>query len=312
MTKLHLDTDIGGDIDDMCALAMLLRWPDVELTGVTTNLDLDGKRAGYARYALALAGWDDVPVAAGADVALDRYRVRAGLPDEAAYWPEPIPAYPTPLDDALDLLERSIEQGAFIVAIGAFTNLALLEQRSPGILRQARLVMMGSYVFPIRAGYPQWANDMDWNIQIDIEASRLILEHAEPLLVPLTVTVETALRRAHLPALRATGPMGQLLARQAEAHAAEYDNERLLGQTHPNLPDDLINFQHDPLACAIALGWGDGVEIRELPLVFETENGWLRERVDPRGKPTRVVTRVDGERFSQFWLDVVTGLHSRA
>lgn len=25
--KVHLDTDLGSDMDDLCALAMLLRWP---------------------------------------------------------------------------------------------------------------------------------------------------------------------------------------------------------------------------------------------------------------------------------------------
>ena len=28
MAKIHLDTDLGGDIDDLCALAMLLKWPE--------------------------------------------------------------------------------------------------------------------------------------------------------------------------------------------------------------------------------------------------------------------------------------------
>jgi inosine-uridine nucleoside N-ribohydrolase len=37
--RIHLDTDIGGDLDDLCALALLLGWPDVELTGVTTVLE---------------------------------------------------------------------------------------------------------------------------------------------------------------------------------------------------------------------------------------------------------------------------------
>jgi inosine-uridine nucleoside N-ribohydrolase len=45
--------------------------------------------------------------------------------------------------DALLLLERSIEQGATVAAIGPFTNLALLEQRSPGILRDTHLFLMG-------------------------------------------------------------------------------------------------------------------------------------------------------------------------
>jgi len=34
--KLHLDTDLGGAIDDLCALAMVLNWPDVELLAVAT------------------------------------------------------------------------------------------------------------------------------------------------------------------------------------------------------------------------------------------------------------------------------------
>ena len=32
--RIHLDTDLGGDPDDACALAMLLGWPGVELVGI--------------------------------------------------------------------------------------------------------------------------------------------------------------------------------------------------------------------------------------------------------------------------------------
>ena len=251
MLKLHLDTDIGGDIDDLCALAMVLNWPDVDLLAVTTNQDNSGSRAGYARYALRLAGREDMPVAAGADASLDCYRLYPGLPNEAAYWPEPIPPAPGPLDAALDLLQRSIEQGAIIVAIGAYTNLALLEQRSPGILRSAKLVLMGGYVFPPRAGFPAWGNDMDWNVQNDIGSAQIVIERSNPLLVPLTVTVETALRRAHLPALRQAGPLAQLIARQAEAFAIEYGNEAQYGQTcagsarrHHQLPARSARLRH--------------------------------------------------------------------
>ena len=305
MLKLHLDTDIGGDIDDLCALAMVLNWPDANLLAVTTNQDNSGRRAGYARYALRLAGREDVPVAAGADASLDCYRIYPGLPDEAAYWPEPIPPAPGPLDAALDLLQRSIEQGAIIAAIGAYTNLALLEKRSPGILRGANLVLMGGYVFPPREGYPAWGNDFDWNVQNDIGSAQIVIERSHPLLVPLTVTVETALRRAHLPALRQADPLAQLIARQAEAFAIEYGNEAQYGQTCHNLPADIINFQHDPLACAIGLGWHDGVEISELPLKLTVEDGWLVQRIADGGQPTRVVTRVNGAKFSQSWLDMV-------
>jgi inosine-uridine nucleoside N-ribohydrolase len=305
MLKMHLDTDIGGDTDDLCALALALNWPDAELLAVTTNSDDRGRRAGYARYALSLAGRTEVAVAAGADVSLDCYRVRPGLPDETAYWPEPIPPAPTPLDQALSLLERSIEQEAIIVAIGACTNLALLEKRSPGILSRAQLFLMGGYLFPPRAGFPSWGPDMDWNFQVDAASAHDVLRRANPTLVPLSVTVETWLRRAYLATLSQSGPLAQLIARQAEAFARENDYEAQYGKTCAGLPDDMINFQHDPLACAIASGWKEGVVIREIPLISEIENGWLYQRVDDGGKPTRVVTRVNGGRFSEFWLRTV-------
>jgi purine nucleosidase len=303
--KLHLDTDLGGDIDDLCALAMVLNWPDVELLAVTTNSDDRGRRAGYTRYALGLAGREDIAVAAGADVSLGCYRVRPGLPDESIYWPEPIPPAPTSLDQALSLLERSIEQGAIIAAIGAYTNLALLEQRSPGILRTARLYLMGGYVFPPREGFPPWGNDMDWNVQVDVQSAHLVIQRSNPTLVPLSVTVETSLRRAYLATLRQSGPLAQLIARQAEAFARDENNEARYGQTCQGLPEDTINFQHDPLACAIALGWSEGVEISEIPLKLEIEDGWLCQRVDDGGKPTSVVTRVNGSKFNEFWLSTV-------
>jgi purine nucleosidase len=306
-TLLHLDTDLGGDIDDLCALAMVLAWPDADLLAVTTVAEHHGRRAGYARYALALAGRSDVAVAAGAEAAQGYYRFWPGLPNEAAYWPEPVPPAPTPLDEALALLERSVERGATIVAIGPYTNLALLEKRSPGVLRRARLVLMGGYVLPPRTGFPRWSSDMDFNVQIDVDSAYIVIQHSSPTFVPLSVTVETWLRRAYLPALQQAGPLARLIARQAEAFARDEGMEARYGQTCAGLPDDIINFQHDPLACAIALGWDEGVQIMEVPLRLEVVDGWLRQRVDRGGgTPTRVVTRVDGGEFSEAWLRTVT------
>jgi inosine-uridine nucleoside N-ribohydrolase len=304
--NLHLDTDLGGDIDDLCALAMLCKWPGVELSAITTNQDDRGTRAGYVRYALNLAGKPEVPVAAGADPSLGCYRFFPRLPDETRYWPKPIPPAPGRLDKALDLLQSSIEDGAIIAGIGACTNLALLEKRNPGCLEKANLCLMGSYIFPVPDGFPQWDHTMDWNMQIDTQSALLVLERATPLLVPMTVTLQTWLRRSDLPALRQAGPLGPLIAKQAEAWAEDHRMESRFGQTCSGLPNDTINFQHDPLACAIALGWKDGIEIEELPVVSEIRDSWLRQRVDPAGKPTRVVTRVDAAKFADLWLKLVT------
>jgi inosine-uridine nucleoside N-ribohydrolase len=307
MTKLHIDTDIGGDIDDLCALTMALRWPGVDLLAVTSVAEHQGKRAGFARYVLKLAGQEDVPVAAGADASLSCYRYFQGLPQEDAYWPEPIPSAPGPIDRALDLLQLSIEQGATVVAIGAFTNLAMLEKRHPGILKDAKIVLMGGYVFPPREGFPAWPYEFDFNVQIDFASAREVIVNSNPTFVQLAVTAETALRRAYLPRLQQAGPLAQLVARQAEAFARDENMEARYGKTCAGLPDDIVNFLHDPLACAIALGWHDSVEIREVPLRTEVKDGWLCHTVDEGGKPTKVVTGVDGGKFGDFWLDTMTG-----
>ena len=304
MYKIHLDTDIGGDIDDLCALAMLLRWPDAfELNGITTVAEANGRRAGYVRYILGLEGKNDIRVAAGADVSQGFYRfAELGYPQEERYWPEPIKPLPNSLDDAIDLLKQSIEQGATIIAIGPFTNLYLLDLQYPGILMDANLFLMGGYIYPTRSGFPNWGNDMDWNIQVDVKSAKHVIENSNPTLIPLSVTVETALRRAYLDDLRRAGALGQLIAQQAEAFAIDEQNETRIGETCEGLPRDIINFQHDPLACAISLGWNEGIEIEELPLSLEEKDGWLHERIHPTGKPVRVVTKVDGPRFNEFWL----------
>lgn len=308
-TLIHLDTDIGGDTDDLCALALVLAWPGAELLALTTVSDDGGRRAGYARYALGLAGRAGVPVAAGADVSLGCYSPTPGFPQsEDAYWPEPVPPAPGSHETALDLLEESIKRGAVVAAIGPFTNLALLEKRRPGILCDARLCLMGGHFLASREGFPRWDFRDDWNIQVDAASALYVFERSSPTLIPLSATAETWLTRSQLPALRrAPSPLARLIARQAEAFASD---ERLAERYVPTcagVPEDFINFQHDPLACAVALGWDEGAEVRELPIKLEVVDRFLRQRVEEGGRMTRVLTKVDGARFSEFWLDAVTG-----
>lgn len=90
-----------------------------------------------------------------------------------------------------------------------------------------------------------------------------------------------------------------LLGRQRNLQWTSKIN-RNTAQPVMGMPNDIINFLHDPLACAIALGWDDGVEISELPLMLEERDGWLHERAHPSEGPVRVVTKIDGARFNEL------------
>ena len=125
-------------------------------------------------------------------------------------------------------------------------------------------------------------------------------------MIPLTVSCQTALRQAYLPGLAQAGPLGELIVRQAEVCAKYEHHEQTHGQNSPGLPRDIINFLHDPLACAIALGWRQGVELETIPLTFETRDGWLYELPDSSGTPTRLVTRIDGNAFNEYWYALLT------
>ncbi|MDQ3327227.1 MAG: nucleoside hydrolase [Chloroflexota bacterium] len=308
MIRIHLDTDIAGDTDDLCALAMVLNWPGAELVGVTTTSDQAGYRAACVHAALRLAGRDDIPVAAGADGSLSGYYMHPGIPAPERYWPEVTTPMPSSPGAALDLLAASAEAGAVIVAIGPWTNLALLEIVRPGLLARTRVFAMGGYIEPPDPGLPQWSRDVDYNVQQDTLAARIVWERCDPILVPLNVCLETTLRAEHLPVLRRGNALARLVADQGEIHGTD-DAMFELGSAHERLPNDLLNFQYDPLACAVALEW-DGVRVEPLKLAARMEGSMLTFPRDPEGRPTCVAVAVDGPRFEEAWLAAVAGPRS--
>ncbi len=304
LMRVHLDTDFGGDPDDACALAMLLGWPGVELTGITPTIDPGGWRAAYVEHCLALVGRTGIPVVAGAEVSLTTGRIAAPFLDDARYWPLDLAPRPAPPGAADDLLWQSIERGATIISIGPATNLARLETRWPGTLARASVVQMGGWIVPPHSDLPAWGPEMDFNTQWDTRAAEIAVAAAGSLtLVPLTVTLRTPLRERDLPGLHATGPLGELLARQSATYGRD-QGMTALGQAHPSLPDDLVNFHHDPVAAAVALGW-PGVTVTDQQLAPVREGDLLRFQPDESGRAIRVAGDIDGDAFSAAWLAAV-------
>ena len=223
--------------------------------------------------------------------------------DDPRYWPASAVPLPGPPGAPLDLLAASVEAGATIVAIGPCTNLALLEIARPGTLAGARVVMMGGWVRPPADGLPAWGPEMDWNVQWDTAATRIVAETADLTLATLPATLTGQLRSTDLPRLAACGPLGELLARQCEVYGPEAGMPDL-GKAHPGLPDDLLNFHYDPLAAAAAVGW-PGAVIREERLRVDLDGECLRFVSDPDGRSTGVLGEVDGPAFTEAWLSAV-------
>jgi hypothetical protein len=140
------------------------------------------------------------------------------------------------------------------------------------------------------------------------------------------VTLQVHLRAADLPRLRSVGgPLGALIARQAEARQLVRDL-RPIARENAGLPADLLNFLPDSLTCATAIGW-DGVKTARVPVQITDElvegpkwsaspsaRGLVLRRGaagEPDYVPLRVVTHVDGEGFRALWLESVAPVGAR-
>lgn len=311
MFRVHIDTDFGGDPDDLCALVTMLGWPDIQVTGITTTQDHDGQRAGYVRHVLRMLGQEDIPVASGARASMTTRQVAEPFPPGSAYWPEPVePALSEPTD-AMDLIERSIRGGATIACLGPVTNIAMFETFRGGMLKERRVVVMGGFIEGPGDGFPQSGPEHDWNAQWDTRATETVLNAQTHLtLVPYPVGMQAPLTEGDLREIEDNGPIGELIARQSRAWAAEKGMGEI-GREHPGLPDDLVNFHYDPVAAAVAIDWARArrEEVRLMPYV---ENGVLTLEPSEEGREIELVTDIDGEGFRELFLDCVTNVEAFA
>jgi inosine-uridine nucleoside N-ribohydrolase len=189
--------DYSPTPSDIGALLYLASRPDVDLLAVTLpgtgEADCEpGTR--NTRQLLAIAGIPDVPVGCGRDTPLkghrdwpDQWRVEANkLPRVQVHGVEPQPVLEaeTMLADVL----RAADDPVTIVAVGPLTNLAVTLTEHPELTPKIdRIVIMGGAV-DVEGNVPD-APSAEWNLYVDAEAARLVLESGVPiLLVPLDAT----------------------------------------------------------------------------------------------------------------------------
>jgi purine nucleosidase len=259
-TRLILDTDIGTDVDDCLALAVILGSPELQLEGVTCVYGDVLLRARMVRKLLSLAGRDDVPVLLGASLPLLRRRPVYWAGHEGVGLLEPGDETLTPSPEhAVDYLVRTIWEHPgqiHLLAIGPLTNVALAFAREPRLAeRLAHLTIMGGAVRgPDTLALPY----AEHNIRCDPEAAHVVLAAGAPTtLVPLDVTTRVSIDRGGLERIRAAGaPFHAAVARQVALY--------------PRFASHGATYLHDPLAAA-AVARPDLVETASLHVDVEIE-----------------------------------------
>jgi inosine-uridine nucleoside N-ribohydrolase len=282
-----IDTDPG--IDDVVALALAARSPELDVVAVTTtygNASLAATTRN-ARAVLELAGRADIAVRPGAEHPLVRELVTAPEthgPSGVGYAPvteaPPVAAHPTVLLDVLAAAGRPVT----LVTLGPLTNVAHALEADAELLRSRvsrHLGMFGN--LHERGNTNRWA---DFNAWSDPEATRAVLQAGLPsVMVGLDVTHSMTLSGAEVERLAAsadalTAWLGKALRFYVEFHCAQ---ERLQGC----VVNDVL-----PLGELLAPGL---LTLAHLPLDVKLDDGEHRGHTveSPAGAITQVAVEVD-------------------
>ncbi len=149
-----LDTDIGGDIDDTWALAMLLKCPELDLKLVVSDTGDTEYRAKICAKFLERAGHGDIPVGIGLRQESDgpRERQRDWVKDYK------LEQYPGGVrQDGVDAIIEIIENNpspVTLICIGPSPNIAEALHRSPEIAKRTNFTGMFGSINKQHGGIP--------------------------------------------------------------------------------------------------------------------------------------------------------------
>jgi inosine-uridine nucleoside N-ribohydrolase len=202
-----LDTDIGDDIDDAYALALIASRPDLKLIGVTTTYGQTHERAQLAAKLLQVMGRKDVPVC-------------AGRPGEAKIggqyaWARGFHSAAIRTQPAVEFMKEAIDRApgrVTLIGIGALTNFGELVTRHPEVRTKIRrIVIMGGSVHGGYNGDPPPV--VEWNIRCDPGAQEVFGSGVPIVMAGLESTAMMALDLARRQRIFAYGtPLTDALA----------------------------------------------------------------------------------------------------
>lgn len=187
--KVILDTDIGDDIDDAYALALVLSSPEVKLLGVTTAWGDTGLRARLVEGILCETGQQAIPVFAGVPTKTDNTLTQAS-------WAR---RFPAPADEGMNAIAwmaktiRANPGQITLISIAPLSNIgALIEQDPAAFHMLKRVVLMGG---SIHRGYgdlgyaPDHGPSAEYNIKMDVASSQKLFASGVPItMAPLDST----------------------------------------------------------------------------------------------------------------------------
>jgi inosine-uridine nucleoside N-ribohydrolase len=269
-----LDTDIGSDIDDTWALAMLLRCPELDLKLVTTCTGDTEYRAKLSGRLLEVAGRTDVPVGVGIPTAMGPNHTRQ-LAWVAEY---DLKKYHGKVHaDGVGALVEAVmssREPVTLIAIGPLTNVAAALEREPGIATRARFVGMHGCV---RRGYGRPEAVAEYNVKVDAAACRKVFAAPwEKTITPLDTCGEVRLAGAKYRAVaESADPLARAVIENFEIWKRSFSQPR-----EPGVSSILFD------TVAVYLAFSEELLAMSRMKLAVTDDGFTRE--DPAGQELNV------------------------
>jgi inosine-uridine nucleoside N-ribohydrolase len=289
-----LDTDIGGDIDDTWALALLLKSPEFDIKLVVSDLGDTVYRAKIIAKILETAKRTDIPVGVGVR------QSEAGGPQAAWVADYDLKKYPGKVyqDGVAALIETimSAPEPLTLICIGPVPNIRVALEKEPKIAERVRFVgMHGS----VRLGYDgKPTPDPECNVVSDVPAARSAFTAAWPMTItPLDTCGLVRLKGDKYKKIAdSTDPL-------TKAVIENYHIWRGAGDPKFKPPADASSVLFDTVAIYLAMA-DELVTFEELPIVVSDDG---ITRIDPQGKPVRCAMGwKDLSKFEDFLVERFT------
>ena len=230
MRPVIFDTDIGTDVDDILALAVLAKSPELKLIGVTTVYGDTPLRARITKVTCDLLGCTDTAILIGEKETLTGRQISwaghegYGVPnlDKAE-----VPATPSAVDYLLEAAKRFAGE-LEVLATGPLTNIATaIKKDAASFSKIKHLYLMGGAF---------WLDRPEHNIKCDPEAAKIVFASGIPITaIGLDLTLRVLLEADDV---RQIAQLGNGAGALLEDQILRWWELRNITANHP----------HDPLA----------------------------------------------------------------
>ena len=282
MLKIILDTDIGSDVDDALALALLLGSDSLDFLGITTVYGDTKLRAQIAMHLCSTAN-RSIPTFAGNQQTLSGSPVWTTGKEGAAM--SNLDGYSIQSKNAVDFLIDTVNElpgQVQIIAIGPLTNIAT------AIIKSDQFVKNLGHLWIMGGNFT--GTKIEHNFKCDVASVQNVLNSSIPMtILDLPSSQKTIINMPEINQIKQSGLLGPILFNE------------IIGWITPRNQDWTI--PHDPVA-ALAVLYPELFDISDSGIATVDNDGSCRWKPDARGT-VQLISPKESQKVVEVMIELI-------